>query len=136
MPSAANLRRWATLALGAVRGTATIRIVDGNEGAALNRRYRGRRGATNVLAFPAPKLPDGSRPVLGDVVITAPVAAREAREQGKELRAHWAHLVVHGCLHLIGYDHRTASEAAIMETRERRLLRRLGLSDPYAGERG
>lgn len=135
VPSAASLRRWATLALGASRGSIAIRIVDGTEAAALNRRYRDRSRATNVLSFPAAKLPDGSRPVLGDIVIAAPVVAREARMEGKDPRSHWAHLVVHGCLHLLGYDHGGAGEAAIMEMRERRLLRRLGFSDPYEAER-
>lgn len=134
VPTAASLRRWAALALGTAQGGVTIRVVDRREGAMLNRRYRNRPRATNVLSFPAARLPDGRRPILGDVVVTAPVILHEARIQGKNLRAHWAHLVVHGCLHLIGYDHHTAGEAAIMETREKSLLRRLGFSNPYEGK--
>ncbi|MGH8426505.1 MAG: rRNA maturation RNase YbeY [Gammaproteobacteria bacterium] len=131
VPAPGSLRRWASLALGTARGAVTIRIVGGTESARLNRRYRGRPRATNVLSFPAPALPDGSRPLLGDLAIAAPVVAREAAAQGKPLRAHWAHLVIHGCLHLVGYDHVNAAEASVMETRERRLLARLGFPDPY-----
>lgn len=131
VPASGSIRHWAHLALGARRGAITVRIVDEREGAALNRRYRGRTAATNVLSFPAEPLPDGRRPVLGDVVIAAPVVAREAAAQHKPPRAHWAHLVIHGCLHLLGYDHQAAAEAAKMEALERRLLVRLGFPDPY-----
>jgi probable rRNA maturation factor len=115
-----------------------IRIVDEAEGRSLNRRWRGKDYATNVLAFPAsvpPGLPDGSAPgVMGDVVICAPVVAREAVEQHKDPVHHWAHLVVHGVLHLRGFDHIQAASAAEMEQLEREILSRLGISDPYADE--
>ena len=91
-----------------------------------------------MLSFPAaddwPLLEDESRP-LGDLVVCAPVVEREAAEQGKPPLAHWAHIVIHGALHLIGYDHETDAEAAVMESEERRLLARFGFPDPYAGER-
>lgn len=135
VPAPATLRRWAALALSAARGSVTIRVVGGAESSSLNWRYRARRHATNVLSFPAAPLPDGRRPVLGDIVIAAPVVRREATAQGKILRAHWAHLVIHGCLHLLGYDHRTRSGAAAMEEREMRLLARLGFPNPYDAAR-
>lgn len=110
----------------------TVRVVDEAEGAALNERYRGRTGATNVLAFAfdAPEMP--SVQILGDVVVCAPVAAREAREGSKRLDAHWAHLVVHGTLHLLGYDHQETRSAQEMEAIERKVLDGLGYPDPYA----
>ena len=99
------------------------------EGRALNERWRRRAYATNVLSFPAaPEL--GGRQI-GDIVVCAPVVAREAREQGKALAAHWAHMVVHGTLHLLGFDHQRAPDARRMEVRERVLLTRLGFADPY-----
>ena len=134
VPSPAKLVRWAEAAL-AGRGEdarMTVRVVDEAEGAALNARYRGRAGATNVLAFAfdAPELP--SLRILGDVVVCAPVAAREAREHEKPLDAHWAHLVIHGTLHLLGHDHDDPGSAREMETIEREILVRLGYPDPYA----
>jgi probable rRNA maturation factor len=113
-----------------------IRIVDEAEGRALNRQWRGKDYATNVLAFPVaalPGLPDVGVPsLMGDIVVCAPVAAREASDQRKTLRHHWAHLVVHGVLHLRGFDHIQSNEAARMERLERELLTRLGVPDPYA----
>lgn len=147
VPSAAAIRRWVRLAAGGARGEVTVRIVDSAEGAALNERYRGKRGATNVLSFPAPPLElgraQGTRAAsaaaplaeewpLGDLVVCASVVAREAREQRKPLDAHWAHMIVHGVLHLLGYDHVTQREADVMEGRERELLSTLGIADPYA----
>jgi probable rRNA maturation factor len=140
VPEAAKVRKWARSALADdLRGELTVRIVDANEIAALNARYRGKKGPTNVLSFSAKvaePLPghvdaDGLLP-LGDVVICAEVVEREAREQGKPLAAHWAHMVVHGTLHLQGYDHEKAREAAVMEARERTLLGALGFPDPYS----
>ena len=134
VPSPAKLVHWAEAALAGRSEDArmTVRVVDEAEGAALNARYRGRAGATNVLAFAfdAPELP--SLRILGDVVVCAPVAAREAREHGKPLDAHWAHLVIHGTLHLLGYDHEAPRSAQEMETIEREILARLGYPDPYA----
>ena len=136
-PSAEMLRAWARHALGsAARGELTLRIVDEDESAALNNKYRGKRGPTNVLSFGAEPLPDavGTELLpLGDLVICAAVVQREAREQGKPAPAHWAHMVVHGVLHLQGFEHETSTEAATMEARERELLAALGFPDPYSG---
>ena len=136
VPSSVEIARWAEAALaGRSEGAEmTVRVVGEAEGAALNARYRRRAGATNVLAFAfdAPELP--SLRILGDVVVCAPVAAREAREQSKRLDAHWAHLVVHGTLHLLGHDHDAPDSAQEMETIERTILGRLGYPDPYAAE--
>ena len=109
-----------------------IRIVGEAESAELNGRYRRKAGPTNVLSFPA-GLPAGvPLPALGDLVICAPVVAREAEAQGKSTEAHWAHMVVHGCLHLLGFDHEREAEAAEMEPLETRILAQLGYPDPYA----
>jgi probable rRNA maturation factor len=135
VPAAAQLRRWARGALGAkVRGEITVRIVGAEESAELNSRYRGKRGPTNVLSFPAESPPGPADELLpfGDVVICAEVVEREAREQGKKPAAHWAHMVVHGVLHLQGYDHEKVRDAGIMEARERELLADLGFPDPYS----
>ncbi|MEJ2535041.1 MAG: rRNA maturation RNase YbeY [Gammaproteobacteria bacterium] len=113
-----------------------LRIVDAPESETLNRRYRGKEGPTNVLSFPA-HLPESivselpERP-LGDLVICAPLVASEAAEQGKRLDDHWAHLCVHGVLHLLGHDHEDAEEAAAMEALETTILGELGVPDPYA----
>ncbi|MBT3196194.1 MAG: rRNA maturation RNase YbeY [Gammaproteobacteria bacterium] len=112
----------------------TIRIVDEAEGEALNERYRQKPGATNVLSFPF-EAPEGVPLLplpLGDLVICAPIIVREAEQQGKVEQAHWAHMVVHGLLHLLGMDHLTEAEAMVMEAKEREVLSRLGFSDPYA----
>ena len=137
VPAAASFRKWVAAALeGRIReADLAIRIVDEKEGRALNHHYRGKDYATNVLSFPA-ELPEGlpkgvKLPLLGDLVLCAPVVAREAREQGKPLNAHYAHLTVHGCLHLLGWDHEDAQEAEAMEQLEREILAGLGLPDPY-----
>ena len=138
VPTAAQVRKWARSALSDdVRGELTVRIVDEAESAELNSRYRGKKGATNVLSFPAETAapPAGTAVDLlpfGDVVICAVVVEREARAQGKLLAAHWAHMVVHGALHLQGYDHEKPRDAAAMEARERALLAKLGFPDPYS----
>ena len=132
-PSEAEFRRWAAAALAGRREHAevSIRIVSEAEGAELNVRYRGKTGPTNVLSFPA-ELPAGvPLPVVGDLVICAPLVVREAETQGKQLSAHWAHLTVHGCLHLIGYDHEHEVQAAEMEALETAILADLGFPDPY-----
>lgn len=109
----------------------SIRIVGEREGRELNRRYRGKDRATNVLSFPA-ELPRGiDSPLLGDVVICASVVAREARAQGKNPRAHYAHLTVHGVLHLLGFDHHNEGDATKMEALETRALAGMGIPDPY-----
>lgn len=134
VPPPAKLVKWveATLDGRVEDAQMTVRVVDEPEGAMLNKRYRGRPGATNVLAFgfDAPELP--AVRLLGDVVVCAPVAAREANQQSKGLDAHWAHLVVHGTLHLLGFDHEEPGSAREMETLEIEILQGLGFPDPYA----
>jgi probable rRNA maturation factor len=135
LPAAASVRRWVEAALAGQRRAIelSVRYVDSDEGRALNRDYRGKDYATNVLSFPV-ELPPGVRsPLLGDLVICAPVVALEALGQDKPLAHHHAHLVVHGVLHLLGMDHeRSEAEAEAMEARERTILARLGIPDPYA----
>ncbi|TAL74539.1 MAG: rRNA maturation RNase YbeY [Rhodanobacter sp.] len=136
IPAAASFRHWVAAALrGARRRQAaevSIRIVGVEEGLALNNQYRGKHYATNVLSFPV-ELPAGVRsPLIGDLAICAPVVAREAAEQGKPARTHWAHLTIHGTLHLLGYDHVIDAEAEAMEALETRVLAGLGIADPYA----
>jgi probable rRNA maturation factor len=123
VPSAGALRGWAAL----VPLDATLRIVGAREGRELNRRFRGKDYATNVLSFAY-----GSG--AGDVVLCHPVIAREARAQGKQLAAHYAHLVLHGLLHLRGYQHEKKREASRMERAEIRLLARAGFANPYTVE--
>ncbi len=133
LPAAASFRKWAAAAAeGRIRrADLAIRLVDEKEGRSLNRHYRGKDYATNVLSFPA-DLPEGVKlPLLGDLVICAPVVAREAAEQGKPLAAHYAHLTVHGVLHLLGLDHEDEREAEAMEQIEREVLAALGFPDPY-----
>lgn len=132
LPDDESLRRWAGLALRDKPGhELTIRLVDEAESQELNGTYRDRQYPTNVLSFPSDLPPELNIPLLGDLVICAPVVAREAQEQGKPLDAHWAHMVIHGCLHLIGFDHIEDDEAEEMESLERRLLAELGIADPY-----
>lgn len=112
----------------------SLRVVGEEEGRRLNRRFRGKDRATNVLSFPAAGM-DAFRPrPLGDLVICAPLVTREAAQQGKKPDAHWAHLCVHGALHLLGYDHQEAEEAREMEGLEVEILARLGYQDPYRAE--
>jgi probable rRNA maturation factor len=134
LPSAAEIRRWAEAALAGRRERAelSVRLVDEPEGAELNGRFRGRRGPTNVLSFPFEPMPGlEDCDLIGDLVICAPVVAREAAEQGKALQAHWAHMLVHGVLHLLGYDHLEPEQAAEMEALETRILAGLGFPAPY-----
>ena len=133
LPAAVSFRRWAAAAAqGRIkRADLAIRLVDAKEGRALNRHYRGKDYATNVLSFPVELPPGVTLPLLGDLVICAPVVAREALEQGKPLAAHYAHLTVHGVLHLLGLDHEDEREAEAMEQLERDILAGLGLPDPY-----
>lgn len=137
IPDAVELRHWCELALRQRKGDSelTIRLVDEAEGRELNLTWRQKDYATNVLSFPA-DVPDEflDIPLLGDLVICVPVVEREAAEQGKSPSAHWAHLVIHGCLHLLGYDHIDDDEAQEMEDLERQLLAELGHPDPYAAE--
>ena len=136
LPARSAFRRWVKAAL---RGPAelSLRVVDEAEGRALNRAYRGKDYATNVLSFAYGEIDDGSGSLRlsGDVVLCAPVVAAEALAQGKILEAHYAHLTVHGLLHLQGYDHESAPEAIIMERREADILKGLGYDDPYRSEK-
>jgi probable rRNA maturation factor len=125
LPSATSLRNWALAALKR-KGELTIRVVDEAESESLNRQYRKKRKPTNVLSFSY-----GERGVLGDLVICAPVVVHEAREQNKSPRAHWAHMVVHGCLHLQGHDHENDADAAQMEALEICIMEKLGFENPY-----
>ncbi|MGL4318076.1 MAG: rRNA maturation RNase YbeY [Pseudomonas sp.] len=137
LPSEEQLRRWCELALRqrTADSELTIRLVDEAEGRELNHTWRHKDYATNVLSFPA-DVPDEflDIPLLGDLVICVPVVEREASEQAKTSEAHWAHLVIHGCLHLLGYDHIDEAEAEEMEALERELLAELGHPDPYAAD--
>jgi probable rRNA maturation factor len=133
VPDDESFVRWASAALARFRGTGeiAIRIVDRDEGAAFNEHYRHRRTATNVLSFPAELPPDIDLPLIGDLVICGAVVVAEAHAQGKPVEAHWAHLTVHGVLHLIGFDHQTDAEAREMEGLETATLIDLGYADPY-----
>ena len=142
IPEAGKLHCWAQEAGRAVgaRGELLVRIVDPAESRQLNGEYRGRDAPTNVLSFPfeAPEgLPGQAVPeILGDLVVCAAVIAEEAEEQGKSCQAHWAHMLVHGLLHLLGHDHQDDEEAAEMEALESRILEQLGFTDPWADEDG
>ena len=133
LPGVAKFRHWARSALAGRRREAelSIRIVDAAESRALNRRYRGKDQPTNVLAFPAELPPELELPLLGDLVICREVVEAEAAAQAKPPDAHWAHMVVHGTLHLVGYDHESDAEAATMEALEAEILAELGWPDPY-----
>ena len=138
VPSAASFRQWVNAALAGAkrrkRAELSIRIVDANEGREFNRDYRGKDYATNVLSFPTELPPGVSLPLIGDLAICAPVVAREAAEQGKPPRHHWAHMTVHGVLHLLGYDHIVDAEAEAMEALETRILAKLGIANPYVDQ--
>lgn len=133
VPAEEQLRAWARLALAdrADNAELSIRVVDEAEITAFNQQYRGKDYPTNVLSFPYEGMPGVDSALLGDIVICAPVVAREAIEQDKPLDAHWAHMVIHGALHLLGHDHHDAAEAGRMEALETRLLEQLGFHDPY-----
>lgn len=133
LPDPAQLQAWADAAVATRIEDAelTIRIVDEEESARLNETYREVSGATNVLSFPFEPPPGVSLALLGDIVICAPVVRREADEQSKSLSAHWAHMVVHGVLHLLGDDHETPADARKMERKETRILDALGFDNPY-----
>lgn len=133
LPSPSQFENWLEVGLQGLQESAqlTIRVVDLEEGAALNEQWRNRQGATNVLSFPATDEKQFMPDLLGDVVICAPVVEREAQEQGKPLEAHWAHLVIHGLLHLLGYDHQDDVQANTMESMETGILATLNYPDPY-----
>ncbi len=134
IPAESLFVKWCKAAIFPYQESAelTIRIVDEEEGLALNSAYRQKDYATNVLSFPA-DLPEGvlDIPLLGDLIICAPVVRKEAEQQQKTIEAHWAHLVTHGCLHLLGFDHEDQDEALEMESIEQNILMEQGYPDPY-----
>ena len=139
VPEEDDFRRWISAALAEQGGhyhcrdtvEISVRLVDTPEMTALNETYRGKSGPTNVLAFPADIPPELEQPLLGDIVICAPVVQAEARSQGKSADAHWAHMAVHGSLHLLGFDHEDDNQAAVMEALESRILQKLNFDCPY-----
>jgi probable rRNA maturation factor len=136
LPGQAELEAWVAAVLARfpheVRREVTVRFVDDEEGQALNRDYRGRDRPTNVLSFPFEAPPGVELPLLGDLVLCHPVVLREAAEQGKTQQDHYAHLVIHGMLHLLGHDHLEEREAEEMERLEREILTDFAIADPYA----
>ena len=132
-PDRKVINKWANTTLGVFRDTAevTIRIVDEKESNSLNAKWRNINSATNVLSFPSGRIGSIESNLLGDIVICAPVVEREAEEQGKKNEAHWAHMVVHGILHLLGYDHIKVRDAGEMESIEIKILETLGYENPY-----
>lgn len=133
LPTALQFQQWLDAAVLPFQAEAevTIRIVDNVESQQLNFQYRAKDKPTNVLSFPFQCPPGIELPLLGDLVICAPVVAAEAHEQGKALEAHWAHMVIHGCLHLLGFDHINDDDAAEMEAEEIQILQQLGITNPY-----
>ncbi len=136
IPDNKKLESWAMEALNDKNKEAevTLRIVDEEEGKALNKNWRNKDYATNVLSFPIGETFEQAPDLLGDIVICAPVVEREANEQGKKVEAHWAHMIVHGLLHIQGYDHEVASDAEKMEEEEIKILDQIGFANPYESE--
>ncbi|WP_110687588.1 rRNA maturation RNase YbeY [Salinicola aestuarinus] len=134
LPTLVDLERWVGVVLAAhdeARTELTVRFVERDESQALNRDYRGKDKPTNVLSFPFEAPPGIELPLLGDLVICHEVVVQEAGDQHKATADHYAHLVMHGCLHLLGYDHIEEEEADAMEALERELLARFAIADPY-----
>ena len=133
LPAKKMLTEWVEKALQKQYQDAeiTLRIVDEVEGLSLNKRWRKKKSATNVLSFPVGEILEQAPNFLGDIVICAPVVEREANEQGKTFDAHWAHLIIHGVLHLQGYDHKSDEKANIMESKEISILEKIGYTNPY-----
>jgi probable rRNA maturation factor len=134
VPPSARLRRWVGLALkgrGAARAAISVHVVGERASRSLNARYRGKDSPTNVLSFVGPGMSPSGVAFLGEIVICAPVVARESREQDKSPQAHWAHVTVHGVLHLLGFDHIEPRQARKMEALETQILERMGISNPY-----
>lgn len=133
VPAESLFTQWAEAALTQVKEDCelSVRLVDIDESAELNEQYRAKQGPTNVLSFPFDAPVEIEPRLLGDLVICVPVVVREAEEQGKAVDAHWAHMVVHGCLHLLGYDHIEDHEAEEMEALEVQILQSLEISNPY-----
>lgn len=126
LPDSKQFKRWARKAL-RIDAEIALRIVDEEESRALNRDYRGKDYATNVLTFPLAEEPH----LMGDIILCAPVVLQEAKDQQKSIEAHFAHLTVHGVLHMHGYDHETEAEAELMEMLETEIVIKLGYPDPY-----
>ena len=137
LPTAEQIEQWATAAVQPQSDEVemTVRIVDEAESHELNLNYRGKDRPTNVLSFPFECPDEVELPLLGDLVICRQVVEREAQEQEKPLMAHWAHMVVHGSLHLLGYDHIEDDEAEEMESLEAQIMTELGFADPYLSEK-
>ena len=131
VPSSQEFTDWAVAATKKQNAEIVIRVVDEKESADFNGQYRAKHGPTNVLSFPFQAPPGMVTDILGDILICAPVVEREAKEQGKSLHAHWAHMVIHGVLHLQGYDHIEEDEAVIMESEEIAIMNGLGFPNPY-----
>ena len=133
LPEQTDLEQWVAAAVAQHRDEAevSVLIVDTEEGAELNEQWRGKQEPTNVLSFPSDLPAKLNLPLLGDLIICAPVVEREAQEQSKALQAHWAHMMIHGTLHLLGYDHIIEAEAEEMEALETKILAELGYPDPY-----
>jgi probable rRNA maturation factor len=133
LPSNEQFQSWVNIALNNDKTDfeLTIRLVDVKESQSLNLQYRGKDKPTNVLSFPFEVPAEIELDLLGDLVICADIVAQEANEQDKDLHNHWAHMVIHGCLHLLGYDHIDEVEATEMEALETKLLKALDISDPY-----
>jgi probable rRNA maturation factor len=136
IPDEKSMIKWAKLALGKKHKNAEIclRIVDIDEGQYLNKEWRNKDSATNVLSFPVGETIEHAPNLLGDIVICAPIVEQEAEQQKKDNEAHWAHLIIHGILHLQGYDHMTEKEAAVMEEKEIQILKETGYANPYEVE--
>lgn len=132
-PDRKTIKKWIKVILIEFRDNAevTIRIVDENESKSLNSKWRKVNGPTNVLSFPAEVINSVDTSFLGDVIICAPVVIREAMEQNKTAEAHWAHMIIHGILHLLGYDHINGHDAEVMESLEVKFLEKLGYGNPY-----
>ncbi|SHO57992.1 rRNA maturation RNase YbeY [Vibrio quintilis] len=137
LPSSENFSLWVTKAISPFRsqGELTIRIVDPAESQQLNYQYRDKNKPTNVLSFPFEAPPEVEIDLLGDLVICKNIVEQESKEQNKPQIAHWAHMVVHGCLHLLGYDHIQDDEAVEMESLETKIMQDMGFEDPYLAEK-
>lgn len=137
IPSSSEIRNWAACTLAHLPGSLrspelSVRVVDESESTSLNAHYRHKTGPTNVLSFPYQNVSGQTPELLGDLAICAQVVRQEADSQAKSLKAHWAHMIVHGVLHLSGFDHEQDEEAIIMEALETEILAQLGFTDPYA----
>jgi probable rRNA maturation factor len=135
-PDPQSIERWVSAAIDNQRDSTelSIRIVDNEEGRALNEQFRGSTGATNVLSFPFENESPEPLPLIGDIVICAPVVRKEASDQNKTLNAHWAHMIIHGVLHLLGYDHQNETDANLMESLETEIMQGLGFPPPYSSQ--